>query len=238
MSKLIHSSAYYFIALSEHELDKLISQIHSIATSLDLKGTVILSPEGINIAIAGIQEAVHSFKHHIAILLNIKDLAYRDTALGIQPFQKLFIKRKKQIIPFPNIDLPLTANTAPYLSPETLHQWLQEKRDIVMLDVRNQYEVAAGSFENKIELQLEHFRDFTAKTHPLKLIPQSRPLVTFCTGGIRCEKAARALLQQDFQNVYQLKGGILNYFARCGNDYYTGGCFVFDERNVVYPDVV
>ena len=119
---------------------------------------------------------------------------------------------------------------APRLAPQELKRWLDEGRDIVLLDTRNQFEVELGSFENTLALGLKSFSDFPRATPALPEALKHQPIVTFCTGGIRCEKAAPWLISQGFRQVYRLDGGILNYFEQCGGAHFRGECFVFDQR--------
>ena len=133
----------------------------------------------------------------------------------------------------PEID-PLRA-PAPRLAPQELKRWLDQGRDIVLLDTRNQFEVDLGSFENTLALGLKSFSDFPRATQALPEELKGQPIVTFCTGGIRCEKAAPWLISQGFREVYQLDGGILNYFEQCGGAHFRGACFVFDQRVALDP---
>lgn len=237
MMTIVNRSAYRFMRLEDSNLPALQSKLNKIAQSLALKGTILLSPEGINLALAGTMKNMTQFKIKLETTLpELSNLDYRETYSDTQPFQKLLVKVKKQIIPFPDRAMPLAKETAPYITPATLLAWLKEKRDVIILDTRNHYEVEVGSFQNKIAMALRHFRDFPQAAHQLPLTFKRKPVITFCTGGIRCEKASGTLLNQGFQEVYQLKGGILNYFNHCGDQYYQGGCFVFDERRVVYPN--
>jgi predicted sulfurtransferase len=119
---------------------------------------------------------------------------------------------------------------APRLAPRELRRWLDEGRDFVMLDTRNQFEVDLGTFQNAHSLGLKSFSDFPRATSALPEELKHAPIVTFCTGGIRCEKAAPWLIRQGCREVYQLDGGILNYFEQCGDAYFRGDCFVFDQR--------
>ena len=236
MSNIVNISAYHFMELPKEDLADLKSTLMAQALKLALKGTILLSPEGINIALAGTLAAITEFKASLVQLFpELAHLAYRETYSDNQPFQHLFIKIKKQIIPFPDTQIPLKKEAAPYISPEEFQKWLTTNQDMVVLDTRNQYEVEEGTFKNSISLELKHFKDFPKSAQTLPESFKTKPVVTFCTGGIRCEKASAALLEQGFKNVYQLKGGILNYFERCGHQHYEGGCFVFDEREVVYP---
>lgn len=236
-NSIINSSAYHFMTLQASDLPDLQTKLQAGAAQSNLKGTILLSLEGINLALAGTPSDMDQFKLDLCHYLpELKALSYRETYSATQPFKRLFVKIKKQIIPFPDSTIPLEKGTAPYIEPNVLLAWLQEEKDIILLDARNQYEVEAGTFQKTTSLSLNHFRDFPALAKTLPTDFKQKPMVTFCTGGIRCEKASSELLQQGFKEVYQLKGGILNYFDQCGGQYYQGGCFVFDEREVVYPN--
>ena len=116
------------------------------------------------------------------------------------------------------------------ITPEELAKWLDEKKEFTLLDTRNDYEVAYGTFEQAVNLNIQHFVEIKDKINEIK---RDKPIVMFCTGGIRCEKAALYFLEQGYESVYQLKGGILGYFAKMGNKHYNGSCFVFDERGTI-----
>ncbi|MFN9914128.1 MAG: rhodanese-like domain-containing protein, partial [Pirellulaceae bacterium] len=118
-----------------------------------------------------------------------------------------------------------------------LKAWLDAGRPVTLLDTRNDYEVELGTFQQAIDLGIHHFRDFPQAAAAIPEEIKARPMVTFCTGGIRCEKAGPYLEQLGFREVYQLDGGILNYFERCGNSHYEGDCFVFDHRVAVTPEL-
>jgi UPF0176 protein len=126
--------------------------------------------------------------------------------------------------------------TGPALSAKELKQWLDEGRDFVLLDTRNDYEIEIGTFEQATDLNIHHFRDFEAAVEKLPEESKQKPVVMFCTGGIRCEKASPLLLQKGFQEVYQLDGGIIKYFQEVGGAHYRGDCFIFDFRTSITPD--
>lgn len=241
---IIHSTAYRFIALEPTRLGKLRQNLIGTAQACNLKGTILLSLEGINLSLAGTLEDMAYFKDCLNDYLpDLKDLHYLESSSNVPPFQKLYVKLKKQIIPFPDLKVPelqgsFQAGRAPYLSPVTFKTWLQTGYDMVVLDTRNEYEVVTGSFQNALSLNMRHFRDFPQKAQNLPQAFKQKPVVTFCTGGIRCEKAATFLIQQGFEQVYQLEKGILHYFECCGSACYQGGCFVFDERQVVYANTL
>ncbi len=131
----------------------------------------------------------------------------------------------------PEIDPARTPG--PKLAPQELKRWLDEGRDLVLLDTRNQFEVDVGTFEHTLSLGLKSFREFPHATPALAQQVGVRTVVTFCTGGIRCEKATPWLISQGLREVYQLDGGILNYFEQCGGAHFRGACFVFDERGAL-----
>jgi UPF0176 protein len=150
------------------------------------------------------------------------------------PFKHLRIKLKKEIVSFRTAGIDPVAAPAPVISAAELKRWYDEGRDFVMLDTRNHWEYRVGTFDNAINPQLNNFCEFPKATEALEALKQ-KTVVTFCTGGIRCEKAAPLLQQQGFTEVYQLQGGILKYFEECGGAHWQGNCAVFDERGALDP---
>jgi len=222
----IHNIAgYKFISLAE--LPILQESLLQAGIKLDLKGTILLSNEGININIAGNTEAIHQFKAILQQDHRFADMTFRESFSEAQPFRKMKVKLRNEIITMRQEEIDPEQNRAPSLSPEQFKQWLDEKRDMMVLDTRNDYEVEFGTFDQAISLGLNDFSEFPEKSQHLA---KDKPIVMFCTGGIRCEKAAVYLLQQGYENVFQLAGGILNYFAEVGGAHYHGECFVFDGR--------
>jgi predicted sulfurtransferase len=142
----------------------------------------------------------------------------------------LKIKLKKEIISFRQPDAAPLERRAPSIDPIAFKAWLDEKRDITLLDTRNDYEIELGTFKGAVNL---HLNDFCEFAEAAAAIDHSKPIVMFCTGGVRCEKAALHMMNLGYQDVYQLDGGILNYFEKVGAAHYDGGCFVFDERVLV-----
>lgn len=226
--QILNIAGYKFIVLDE--LDKLRQCFLDQCKKLALKGTILLSEEGINVSLAGQSVNMHAFKTYLREDPRFADMTFHETYSSAQPFQRLKIKLKKEIITLRQPETAPNKNRAPSISPELFKQWLDEKRDITILDTRNDYEIQFGTFEKAQNLHLNHFGDFSAA---LPKIPSEKPIVMFCTGGIRCEKAALYLLNQGYSNVYQLEGGILNYFAKVGGAHYQGECYVFDERIAV-----
>jgi UPF0176 protein len=218
-------AGYKFVLLTELEL--LCAALSHTCLELQLKGTVLLGREGINLNLAGTARAVIAFKKFLMNDVRFADMSFRESHSEIQPFKFMKVKLRKEIITMRCPEVKPDTQRAPVISPPQLKQWLDEGRDITLLDTRNDYEVRFGTFENASHFQLTDFSEFPAATEKLK---SPAPVVMFCTGGIRCEKAALFLQAAGHPEVYQLEGGILNYFSEVGAAYYQGECFVFDQR--------
>lgn len=225
---ILNIAGYKFLPLSG--LNTLKVKLLSIATGL--KGTILLSTEGININLAGATSSIQLFQEALKQDPRFFDLHFNLSYSENIPFQHLKIKIKKEIITFRQENVRPEQCRAPVVSPKTLKQWLDEGRNITILDTRNDFEVEMGAFNKAIPLNLKKFTDFpTAAAH----LEKQTPVVMYCTGGIRCEKASLHLLNEGFSEVYQLEGGILNYFTQVGSAHFEGDCFVFDERIAVKP---
>lgn len=227
-----HIASYKFIPLTD--LPRLKNQLLDTCISLNLKGTILLSQEGINLALAAEKEAVESFKITIKSDNRFHDLSYRESFSEQPPFKHMKVKIKKEIITMRQEQVRPEKQSAPRLSPKELKQWLDEKRKMTLIDTRNDYEVKFGTFEGAVNLQLQDFSEFPEASQQISKI---NPIVMFCTGGIRCEKAALHLLDLGFKDVFQLEGGILNYFKETQGEYFHGDCFVFDQRIAVGHDL-
>jgi UPF0176 protein len=181
---------------------------------------------------------------------------YKDTFGSHRVLSKMSVRVKTEIIPMG--DPSATPNTIPspatHIEPAEFKKWLDEKRDIVVLDTRNDYEIRLGTFDNAVDLNIKSFRAFPDAVKqsaallgseasggggggPEDGIVDDKPVVMFCTGGVRCEKAAFALAQCGRHNVYQLNGGIINYLAEVGPSHYNGECYVFDHRVSLTSDL-
>ncbi|MEK7952515.1 sulfurtransferase [Luteolibacter soli] len=200
-----------------------------------LKGTILLAPEGINLFIAGPAEAVEELVNELRALPGLEDLAPKYSLSDEQPFSRMLVRLKKEIIAFGVESIDPAKYTSPRIEAKQLKQWLDEGKPVVLYDTRNDYEVRLGTFKNAIPAGIDSFRNFPAAVAALPPEMKDAPVVTFCTGGIRCEKAAPFMEQAGFREVYQLEGGILKYFEEVGGDHYDGECFVFDQRVGVDP---
>jgi UPF0176 protein len=233
-------AGYRFVPLQN--LPTWKKRMESATRGLGLRGTILLSPEGINFFLAGTSEAMDRFCASLAEYPETRGMEVKASPSDSRPFKRLSIKIKQAIIPFAGAG-PLIVGEAPRLSAVKLLDWLDRGESMVLLDVRNQYEIRQGTFDGAVGLPIEHFRDFAdaARKFAQEQIAAGKkdvPVVTFCTGGIRCEKAAPFLKECGLENVVQLDGGILKYFDECGGRHYHGECFVFDDRVALRPDLL
>lgn len=233
MEQITNISAYRFAPLSN--LKELRGKLIGFCKELGLKGTILLSTEGINLFVAGKQENVDRLVDELRKIPGLEDLAPKYSWSEKQPFARMLVRIKKEIIAFGVEGIDPARNPAPKLPPRELRKWLDEGREVLLLDTRNDYEVKLGTFRGAVPAGIKHFRDFPKAVQQLPEEWRKKPIVMFCTGGIRCEKAGPYMMQQGFENVLQLDGGILKYFEECGGTHYEGECFVFDQRVGVDP---
>lgn len=227
MPVFINFSAYKFTPLSG--LPELRDQLLRFAQARGLKGTILLSEEGINLFVAGPRGEMDALMRELRAVPGLEDLTAKESESTEQPFGRMRVKIKKEIIAFGVDGIDPARQPAPKLAPRTLKQWLDEGRAVTLLDTRNDYEVSVGTFRGATPAGIKTFRDFPDAVRRLPANLKNQPVVMFCTGGIRCEKAGPFMAREGYE-VYQLDGGILKYFEECGGAHYEGECFVFDER--------
>ena len=225
---ILNVAAYRFVELDR--LPELRAAFKARSEELGLKGTILVAAEGINLFLAGEAGNVEAFLKSLQADSRFAAIELKRSWSAGQPFHRLLVKIKREIVSMHRPDFHLRESPAPRIAPRELKRWLDEGRDLVLLDTRNQFEVDLGTFENARSLGLKSFSDFPRATPALPEELKRAPIVTFCTGGIRCEKAAPWLVSRGFREVYQLDGGILNYFEQCGSAHFRGDCFVFDQR--------
>ena len=204
---------------------------------LKLKGTMLISKNGINFSLAGTKEAtdtIITFMEEDNRFLNIPlKITYSET----QPFRRMKVRLKKEIISLGRKDINPRELTGERITPQDLKNLLDNKEDVLVLDTRNEYETRVGKFENAIDLNLDTFRDFPKAIESLPEEYKDKQIVMYCTGGIRCEKASAVMMKAGFADVKQLEGGVLDYFKETGGAYWEGDCFVFDERVALDTDL-
>jgi UPF0176 protein len=233
MSAVINISVYKFTPLVD--LVPLRDRLRVLAAEAGLRGTILLSPEGINLFVAGTRVAIDRLLVTLRGVVGLEDLNPKESTSDEQPFNRMLVKIKKEIIAFGIEGIDPARRPTAKLPARTLKQWLDEGRPITLLDTRNDYEIRMGSFKNALPAHIDHFREFPDAVRKLPESLKDQPIVMFCTGGIRCEKAGPFMEKAGFTNVHQLEGGILKYFEECGGAHYQGECFVFDRRVGVDP---
>ena len=238
MHHVLNISAYKFVTIADGEA--LRASIHSQAGERGLKGTVLLAEEGINLFLAGSAEGVRGFVAWLQQDSRFSDLAPKESWSDEVPFRKLLVKVKREIIRMNHPTIRPHAGRAPAVDARTLARWLEqghddEGRPVVTLDTRNAFEVDYGTFDGAIDWRINKFSEFPEAVLQHRDELQGKTVVSFCTGGIRCEKAAIFMQEAGLDHVYQLEGGILKYFEETGGPHYHGTCFVFDEREALDP---
>ncbi|HEX2011618.1 MAG TPA: sulfurtransferase [Roseateles sp.] len=235
---ILNISAYKFVGLPD--CHALRERLHEHAQARGLKGTVLLAEEGINLFLAGAAEGVHAWVDSLRQDPRFADLAPKESWSESLPFKKLLVKVKPEIIRMNHPAIrPDQLERAPALPAATLARWLNQGHDdagrpVVTLDTRNAFEVDYGTFEGAIDWRITKFSEFPAAVQQHREELRGKTVVSFCTGGIRCEKAAIYLQQQGLDApVYQLEGGILKYFEETDGAHYRGSCFVFDQREAL-----
>ncbi|MFO1341338.1 MAG: sulfurtransferase [Burkholderiaceae bacterium] len=238
---VLNVSAYRFVALDR--LDERRQRLFDTALAAGLKGTVLLAEEGINLFLAGPAAALRGWLAALREDAPFAGLDAKESWSAAQPFQRLKVKVKREIIRMNMPAVRPAAGRAPAVAPATLARWLDAGRDddgrpVVMLDTRNGFEVDAGAFEGAIDWRLQRFSDFPAALAAHRDALAGKTVVSYCTGGIRCEKAALVMQALGIEHGYQLEGGVLRYFEQTdGAPHWRGRCFVFDEREALAADL-
>lgn len=235
MKQIVNIAAYKFVALPD--LRALRARLLALCRSWELKGTILLSPEGINLFVAGAGEKTDLLLAELRGWPGLADLQIKLSHTDHQPFRRMLVRLKKEIIAFGVEGINPARRTSPKLAARELKQWLDEGRPVTLLDTRNDYEVKLGTFKNARPIGVDQFRDFPDAVRRLPPELKEQPIVMFCTGGIRCEKAGPFMEREGFKNIFQLDGGILKYFEDCGGAHYDGECFVFDQRVGLDPSL-
>ncbi len=233
MSAVTNISSYRFAELTG--LKDLREELATFCKECELKGTILLSSEGINLFVAGAAEGITALMGKLHAIPGLEGLAPKVSISEKQPFNRMLVRIKREIISFGMESIRPANYTSPKIAAKELKQWLDEGKPITLLDTRNDYEVRLGTFKGAIIPHINTFREFPDAVRKLPEELKDQPVVMFCTGGIRCEKAGPFMEQEGYRNVYQLDGGILKYFEECGGDHYEGECFVFDQRVGVDP---
>jgi UPF0176 protein len=239
----LNISTYRFVELAD--LPALRDRLEAGADAAGLKGTILLAREGINLFMAGEEAAL---RHWVDAALRAEPpfaaLPTKDSFSDTMPFKRLKVKIKNELIRMNHPTIQPQQGRAASVQPATLARWLAQGRDdtgraVAMLDTRNAFEVDAGTFEGTHDWRIDKFSDFPAAFDAHRAELEGKTVVSFCTGGIRCEKAALYMRERGLPEVLQLEGGILGYFeaTQGAAPGWRGECFVFDERRTVAADL-
>jgi len=234
--KIANITGYKFTPI-EDELH-LKETILQRSMDLNLKGTVLISSKGLNFSVSGTKINIDKFIVFIHSDSRFADVDVKITYNEYQPFRKMLVRIKKEIISMGVEEINPYQFTGQKISPKELNDKLDNNEEIVLLDTRNEYEVRLGTFKNALDLDLDSFRDFPEEIEKLRDDLNGKEIVMFCTGGIRCEKASALMLENGFQNIKQIEGGVINYFKETGGKHWNGDCFVFDDRVALNKDLV
>ncbi len=240
MPPIAIAAAYRFVDLDDPAA--LRDRLASRAEAAGLKGTLLVAPEGLNLALAGEPRALRGWMAALQADPAFADMDVKWHRADRMPFGRLRAKVKREIIRMDQPAVRPAAGRAPTVDAPTLARWLRqgrcdEGRPIALLDTRNAFEVDAGAFDGALDWRLAKFGDFPAALQAHRDALAGHTVVSYCTGGIRCEKAALWMAQAGVAHVRQLDGGILRYFEQVpGAPHWHGRCVVFDERGAVGPD--
>lgn len=240
-ARFLNLSAYAFVPLDR--LAERRDALHQQAGDCGLKGTVLLAGEGLNFFVAGPEAGVRQWLRGLRADPELAAIDVKESWSDALPFRHMRVKVKREIVRMNQLQVQPAKGRAPAIDAVTLKRWLDAGHDddgraLVLLDTRNGFEVDAGAFEGAVDWRLEKFSDFPAALQARRGDLEGRTVITYCTGGIRCEKAALAMRSAGLPDVWQLDGGVLRYFERWpGAPHWRGRCFVFDGRESLAPDL-
>ncbi|WP_333678431.1 sulfurtransferase [Dyella sp.] len=233
---ILNISAYRFVSLDDLPAlrERMLAQCHAQA----LKGTILLAPEGINLFLAGPREAVDTFMNWLREDSRFAGMKAKESLSDEVPFKRMRVRLKKEIITLRHPTIRPEGGRAPAIAAATLKRWLDqgcddEGRDIVLLDTRNAYETDVGLFPQAVDYRIASFTELPSAVAGDHARYAEKTIVSYCTGGIRCEKFALYMQDIGMERVFQLEGGVLKYFEETGGAHWRGDCFVFDERGAV-----
>ena len=239
---ILNIAAYLFVAIDD--ADALAARLRERAEVAALRGTMLVTPEGLNLFLAGAEAPLRDFLGWLRADARFAALHAKESWSDTVPFARLKVKRKDEIIAFRREHAsPLEAGErAPAVDPPTLQRWIAQGHDdagkrLVLLDTRNREEFGFGTFAGALTLPIDNFTELPEALAPHREALADATVVSFCTGGIRCEKAALWLRHDGMDNLLQLDGGILGYFEQVGGAGYDGRCFVFDARIALDPQL-
>ena len=232
---IVNIAGYRFVDLDDR--DELRQPFRYICEKLKLKGTILLSKNGINFFLAGKQDSIDSYIEFLESDDRFIGIPLKISYTDYQPFRRMLVRLKKEIIALGIDEIRPVDYTGENIKPVEFKKILDDNEEVIIVDTRNEYETRVGVFENAIDLNLSTFKDFPGAIQNLPEEYKKKQIVMYCTGGIRCEKGSVVMMNAGFENVKQLEGGILGYFEETDGSYWKGDCFVFDQRVAVDTDL-
>lgn len=230
------TSFYYFLQIPK---DSLIGYKDSLIAKYGetLRGLFLISPEGFNATLCGNPEVIDEFKISLPDFFQIplNEIIFKDSETDFRPFRRFKIDIRNEVITYNGFCNPKPSKKS-FLSPKAWHETINNDKDCIIIDTRNVYETSIGKFKGAIDPNIRTFGEFQEYVRKTDL-PRDKKILTYCTGGVRCEKVVADMEQLGFDNVYHLHGGILKYLEEYPNQLYEGECFIFDHRVSVQQDL-
>jgi UPF0176 protein len=232
MAKFLTAALYKFVELPDYAA--LQANIHAACMTHHIKGTLLLAREGINGTIAGLPDDIHAVLDYLRQDPRFADLEHKESYADTHPFYRMKVKLKEEIVTMGIPSVNPNNTVGAYVKPEDWNALISDP-DVILLDTRNDYEVHIGTFKNAVDPKTKTFRGFPQYVAENLDKTKHKKVAMFCTGGIRCEKASSYMLEQGFDEVYHLQGGILKYLETVPKEksMWEGECFVFDQRVAV-----
>lgn len=231
-----HNLAFYkFVQIDD--VPATAASFKALVETLDMKGTLIFASEGVNGYVAAHPDSARTFIDFCRADDRFADIEFKLSMSEFQPYSRMLVKKKNEIVTMGRTGIAPAQFTGKHVDGRTLKEWLDNGEDVILLDTRNDYETNLGTFKNAVIPDIKTFRSFPSWVENNFAQHKNKRIVTFCTGGIRCEKATAYMRQEGFEEVYQIQGGILKYFEQTkqmdGDNHFDGDCFVFDHRVAV-----
>jgi UPF0176 protein len=229
-------SFYSFVPVED--LHKLSAMLLLNGKKKQLRGTVLVASEGVNGSVSGSEEKIYALVEDLIAATNAQDMSIKVNYCDRHPFQKFKVKLKQEIVAMHVDGLDISNNKGELIDSSEWDSFISNQ-DVVLIDTRNDYEVSIGTFKGALDPKTETFKQFPDWVERNRDLLQGKKIAMFCTGGIRCEKSTTYLKQLGYEQVYHLKGGILQYLADTKNisGKWQGNCFVFDDRRAVAEDL-
>ena len=217
---------YKFVNIDDPEA--FAASEREFCAGLGLLGKILIANEGINGSLSGPGDEIEAYKRHLNSIPGFEDVAFKEELSTFHPFRKLIVRKKKEIIRMEWEGLDMSRR-GKYISPEELLDMYSSGKDFLIIDTRNRYESDVGRFKDAATLDIDSFREFPEAIKEFE-DRKDKTIITYCTGGIRCEKATAYMVSRGFTDVYQLKDGIINFCQKHPDTVWEGKCFVFDQR--------